>query len=346
MIQGFARLNPSWQQTMLRIRDPKISISYYESNFGMVLINRYHFEPTQGDFSVYFLASVPEKEKKSLPVAGTPEAHKFLWGTSRKGFCTLELTHNHGTELSADLPLKDYAGRSQLYHDGNSTPRGFGHIAFNVDDVYGACAKLEANGVAMKKRPDEGNMKGLGFVLDPDGYWVEIVQGAQKCDPGKFNLSQTMLRIKDAEKSVAFYRNIFNLTLVRESHFEEWGFGLYFLATPSTCANSLIESGASVSSQSWDPCLELTWNYGTEKEQGNVYHNGNDSVFDGEPAPRGFGHIGFLVDNLDEFCGLLEQAEVEFIKKPNEGTMRNIAFVKDPTGYWIEVIQRDLPPFF
>ena len=44
---------------------------------------------------------------------------------------------------------------------------GFGHLAVAVDDVYEACKMLEEQGMAFKKKPDEGRMKGLAFVYDP-----------------------------------------------------------------------------------------------------------------------------------------------------------------------------------
>lgn len=79
----------------------------------------------------------------------------------------LELTWNHGTE--SDSSFEGYAS-------GNTEPgRGFGHIAITVDDVREACKRFEALGVPFKKRPDEGTMKNIAFILDPDGYWVEIV---------------------------------------------------------------------------------------------------------------------------------------------------------------------------
>lgn len=79
----------------------------------------------------------------------------------------LELTHNHGTESDPNF---------QGYASGNSDPgRGFGHIAITVPDIQKACARLEELGVPFKKRLTDGNMKHIAFILDPDGYWIEIV---------------------------------------------------------------------------------------------------------------------------------------------------------------------------
>jgi lactoylglutathione lyase len=146
---------PTWQQTMLRIKDPKKSIPFYTDVMGMTIIDTLDFP--QWNFKLWFLTTLPEGETYSL-TPGTKEAHDYMW--SIKG-TALELTWNYGTE---DDP-------SQKYHPGNQEKDGFGHIAFNTDDVYAACEKLEKAGVSFKKKPDEGRMKGLAFAYDPDGYW-------------------------------------------------------------------------------------------------------------------------------------------------------------------------------
>lgn len=53
------------------------------------------------------------------------------------------------------------------------TGRFFGHLAFEVDDIYATCARLEAAGVTINRPPRDGRM---AFVRSPDGHSVELLQ--------------------------------------------------------------------------------------------------------------------------------------------------------------------------
>lgn len=139
---------------MLRVRDPERSIAFYRDLLGMSLLDRYDFPDMS--FSLFFLGFV-DSEGPSDP------AERVTWVFSQTGL--LELTYNWGSE--ADPAVR--------YHNGNEAPRGFGHLGLAVPDVAAMCARLEAAGVEFVKRPDDGAMKGLAFVKDPDGYWIEIL---------------------------------------------------------------------------------------------------------------------------------------------------------------------------
>ncbi|MDN5938022.1 MAG: lactoylglutathione lyase [Salinisphaera sp.] len=142
---------------MLRIKDPERSLAFYQDVLGMTLLRRVDFE--QASFSLYFLAKLEAGE--SVP---QDEAARTRWAVSQRG--VLELTHNWGSESDPDL----------AYHDGNSEPQGFGHIAFSVPELDAAVHWFDANGVVFQKRPEDGAMKHIAFIKDPDGYWIEILQ--------------------------------------------------------------------------------------------------------------------------------------------------------------------------
>ncbi|XP_069117789.1 lactoylglutathione lyase-like [Argopecten irradians] len=145
-----------FQQTMMRIKDPKASLEFYTKVMGMRLLKKLDFENMK--FSLYFLAyndgtEIPDDEKEKTRYCFNQVA-------------TLELTHNWGTESDPEF---------SSYHNGNTEPRGFGHIGMVVPNVEEACQRFEEMGVKFIKKPNDGKMKGLAFIQDPDGYWIEIL---------------------------------------------------------------------------------------------------------------------------------------------------------------------------
>ncbi|TCD66330.1 Lactoylglutathione lyase [Steccherinum ochraceum] len=147
--------------TMLRVKDPKASLKFYQEVLGMDLI------ATSGgsDFTLYFLAYDHSNGKATQD---EKQSQRFL----REGI--VELTHNHGTENDAN-----FVG----YHNGNKDPRGFGHIAITVPDVQAACDRFEKLGVPFQKKLTDGRMRHIAFILDPDGYWVEVLPNGYNSDP-------------------------------------------------------------------------------------------------------------------------------------------------------------------
>lgn len=310
---------PTWQQSMLRITDKDKSLKFYTELLGMTLIDSFDFP--QWKFSLYFLTTLPEGTEYTL-TPGTQAAHDYLW--THDGV-TLELTHNHENE-------EGFKG----YHTGNQEKDGFGHIAFSCDDVYAATDELVKAGVSFKKKPDEGRMKGLAFAYDPDGYWVELVKrGEAGAIKNKFNLSQTMLRVKDPKKSIAFYESL-GMKVVNERHFDD--FSLYFLATNPPPSNT--DDAGKYTMSLFNPILELTHNHGTENDDSFQHYNGN------EAGRQGFGHVGFLVDDVYEACDALRPMGYGFRKEPDGGNMKGLAFAFDPDGYSVEIIKRGGIDFF
>ena len=148
-----------FNQTMLRIKNPTTSLDFYTRVLGMRLVRKLDFPEMK--FSLYFLAYLGEEEARQVP---EDDAKRLTYTFGREAM--LELTHNWGSEDDADF----------AYHDGNAQPQGFGHIGITVPDVYAAAERFEKLGVEFVKKPDDGKMKGLAFIKDPDGYWIEILQ--------------------------------------------------------------------------------------------------------------------------------------------------------------------------
>ena len=143
--------------SMLRVKDPKRSLDFYRDKLGATLIETFAFDSM--GFTLYFLGF----EAGLTSQMPSDRAERIEWLAQQSGL--LELTHNHGTESDDDF---------EGYHNGNSEPKGFGHICVSVPDVDAACHRLESLGVEFVKRPNDGSMKGIAFIKDPDGYWIEI----------------------------------------------------------------------------------------------------------------------------------------------------------------------------
>ncbi|CAD7023343.1 lactoylglutathione lyase [Pseudorhizobium endolithicum] len=120
--------------TMVRIRDLDSSMRFYTDLFGLQEVRR--IENEKGRFTLIFLAAPEDVE------------------AARTGAPCLELTYNWDPE--------DYTGG-----------RNFGHLAYEVDDIYGFCRRLMENGVTINRPPRDGHM---AFVRSPDGISIEILQ--------------------------------------------------------------------------------------------------------------------------------------------------------------------------
>jgi lactoylglutathione lyase len=155
-----------FNHSMLRVKDPAVALDFYTRVMGMRVLRKLDFPEMQ--FSLYFL-------HRPLPDQTVPDevGARTEWTFSQTGM--LELTHNWGTENQADFK----------YHDGNAQPQGFGHICFSVPDLDAAVAWFDSQQVPFVKRPDQGKLKDVAFIKDPDGYWIEIVEPARLQNLGR-----------------------------------------------------------------------------------------------------------------------------------------------------------------
>ncbi|UYG07615.1 lactoylglutathione lyase [Halomonas sp. M4R1S46] len=152
-------------------------------------------------------------------------------------------------------------------------------------------------------------------------------------DTDGFRLNHTMLRVKDPQAALAFYSRVFGMRVLRRLDFEEMQFSLYFLARLDDEDRVPEDTDErTVWTFSQRGLLELTHNWGTEDQADFAYHDGN-------AEPQGFGHICFSVPNLEAAVAWFDANRVEFIKRPDQGKMKDVVFVKDVDGYWIEVIE-------
>ena len=154
-----------FNHSMLRIKDPEVSLAFYTGVMGMRVLRKLDFPEMK--FSLYFLHRADDES------APAEVGERTAWTFAQRGI--LELTHNWGTESDPDF----------RYHDGNAQPQGFGHICFSVPDLDAATSWFDDNQVTFVKRPDQGKMKDVAFIKDPDGYWIEIVEPARLTQLGR-----------------------------------------------------------------------------------------------------------------------------------------------------------------
>jgi lactoylglutathione lyase len=127
--------------TMIRVSDLDKSLDFFCNKLGMREVRRVVNE--QGRFTLVFLATDEDQ----------------LTGPENRKAPLLELTYNWDPEV--------YTGG-----------RNFGHLAYEVDDIYALCEKLMDAGITINRPPRDGNM---AFIKTPDGISIELLQkGAPK----------------------------------------------------------------------------------------------------------------------------------------------------------------------
>jgi lactoylglutathione lyase len=130
--------------TMVRVRDLDQALDFYCAKLGLVEISRKDNPP--GRFTLVFLAAPDDVERARTGAAPM-----------------VELTYNYDPE--------DY-----------KSGRNFGHLAYQVDDIYQTCARLAAGGVIINRPPRDGRM---AFIRSPDGISVELLQKGEALPPAE-----------------------------------------------------------------------------------------------------------------------------------------------------------------
>ena len=266
-----------FNHTMLRVKDPKRSLEYYKF-LGLTQINK--LENPDNKFDLYFLggpisAVCPFSCAVTLTSLaaydGKESANAGNHWSDREG--VLELTHNYGTESDDSYKVAN----------GNSDPgKGFGHVCISVDNIQAACQRIEGAGYKFQKKLTDGRMRHIAFALDPDGYWVEIIgqkpleetENVKETETSSYRFNHSMIRVKDADASLKFYQEVMGMTLMKTTENPDNKFNLYFLGYPGGYDYKTSANGVNPVAGK-EGILELTWNYGTEKQEGKVYHDGN-----------------------------------------------------------------------
>lgn len=115
------------------------------------------------------------------------------------------------------------------------------------------------------------------------------------------------------------------MTCVREMHFEEAKFSLYFLASlPDRIGH---EEEAPNCDKLFNPILELTHNHGTENDEAFSYHNGNTD-------PKGFGNLSFVTADPEKSAQLLIASGAKRVDGSGEAGV----VLASPSGYWVRLL--------
>lgn len=133
---------------MVRVTNIEESLDFYCKKLGMVEVSRK--ESVEGLFTLIFLAAPGD-----LP--GASEARAPL----------LELTYNWPPEDGT--PSEEY-----------DTGRNFGHLAYQVNNIYDTCQKLMAAGITINRPPRDGRM---AFIKSPDNISIELLQAGESLPP-------------------------------------------------------------------------------------------------------------------------------------------------------------------
>jgi len=124
--------------TMVRVKDLDQALDFYCDKLGLVEVTR--AENPHGRFTLVFLSAPGDAEEARAKRAPM-----------------VELTFNWDTE--------DYQGG-----------RNFGHLAYQVEDIYAVCQRLMDGGVTINRPPRDGHM---AFVRSPDGISIELLQNGR-----------------------------------------------------------------------------------------------------------------------------------------------------------------------
>ena len=129
---------------MVRVKNLDESLTFYCDYLGLKEIKRNDYE--NGRFTLVFLAA-PGDESKAIAESSP----------------LLELTYNWDPET---------------YSEG----RNFGHLAFEVENIYQACEKLQGLGVTINRPPRDGYM---AFIRSPDNISIELLQKGSPLPPSE-----------------------------------------------------------------------------------------------------------------------------------------------------------------